>query len=186
MSHKKDKRFVQSELTIVKASVKILLNNPSAGMSEIATAANVGRATMYRHFKTREVLFRKIAKTCMEEIQIASQPTESLNGRVAIEALIDILVPLADKYHFLANLWSLVEQDEELSQIDGQQIKELLVLIKQAKTNGEIGRQLPNEWLAAFFDSILYTAWSMVQTGEITSKNASKHAKQSFFNGCKK
>ena len=101
MSHKKDRRIVQSEQAIIEAGISALLLNPSAGMSEIAQFAGVGRATLYRHFESREALIRKLAIVCAEETDIALEPYAHLTGRAAIEAVIDVLVPMADRFRFL-------------------------------------------------------------------------------------
>ena len=67
-------------------------------MSEIALAAGVGRATLYRHFETKEALTRALAKQCLQETDEILEPARSLKGRPALEAIIDCIVPLADRF----------------------------------------------------------------------------------------
>lgn len=134
---------------------------------------------MYRHFETREALIGHLAAICMDETEAALKSTDHLTGRAAIEAIFEVLMPLADRYHFLINLWHLAEHDKKVTQID-----DLHVLIDLAKENGEINRQLPTRWVAAFFEIMLTTAWRLVQAGEVSSKDATKYAKLSFFSGC--
>ena len=45
----------------MRAGIETLLADRSAGMSEIARNAGIGRATLYRHFETREALVKKLA-----------------------------------------------------------------------------------------------------------------------------
>lgn len=185
MSHtKKDKRLLQSEKAIIEASILTLLSNPSAGMSEIATAAEVGRATLYRHFESREVLIEKLILICVEELETASEPIQHLTGRAAIEAYIEVKMPLADRFHFLATLWTIVEDREAIQQIDKQLISEMASLVDEAKEAGEIKPDLPTKWIVSFYDSILMAAWWLIASGDLKIDEAVAYTKQSFFSGC--
>ena len=181
---KKDKRQIQSEKAIIEASIQTLLDNPSAGMSEIAAAAGVGRATLYRHFDSREVLIEKLVLICVEELETASEPIQHLTGRAAIEAYIEVKMPLADRFHFLTMLWTSVEDREAIQQIDKQLISEMGALVDQAKAAGEIKPDLPTKWIVAFYDSILMAAWWLIASGDLTIDEAVVYTKQSFFSGC--
>ena len=184
MSHKKDKRVVQSEKAIVEAGISTLLLNPSAGMSEIARSAGVGRATLYRHFESREELIRYLAKLCHEEIDIALEPYEHLRGRAAIETIIDVVVPMADRFRFLVNLWSFVEEDEEIKSVESQVVEEMTALFDHAKELGDVNPELPTTWIVTFFDAALMASWMLVDTGQASSCEAAKLVKHSFFQGC--
>lgn len=184
MSHKMDKRLQKSLASITQAGIDTLLENSTAGLAEIAKEAGIGRATMYRHFKTREALISHIAMQCMEELDNALIPTQHLIGRNAIEATFDVLASLADRYHFLIQLWHLVEPSEEFEALDLQQTKDLHGLINQAKDLGEIDKELPTEWIAALFDATLNATWTLAKTKTQSPIELAKYAKMSFFNGC--
>ncbi|MEH6631236.1 MAG: TetR/AcrR family transcriptional regulator [Halopseudomonas aestusnigri] len=186
MSQKKDKRKVQSEKAIIEAGIKVLISNSSASLTDIAAAAGIGRATMYRHFDTREALIRTIARICLEDVEAALEPIADLRGKMAFEDIFNILVPLGDRYHFLTQLWRLVEQDEEWADINTQQIDDLKMLIDDAKTIGDIKTELPTVWVSTFFESTLYAAWELVQSEGIPASDAAKFAQHSFFKGCEK
>ncbi len=184
MSQKKDQRLIQSEKAIIEAGIKTLLVNPSAGMSEIAQTAGVGRATLYRHFKSREALIQRIAMVCFEETDVALKPFEHLEGRVAIEAVIDALMPLGDRFRFLINLWSYAAQDEEVARIDAESVQEMAWLVDQAKSRGEIAADLPTSWIVEFFDGTLTAGWMLAERGDVTTLEAAEYVKRSFFRGC--
>ena len=184
MSHKKDRRLIQSEEAIIKAGIETLLVNPSAGMTEIADAAGIGRATLYRHFETRELLIRALALRCYEEVDQALEPYSHLEGKAVIEKIIDILMPIADRFRFLGSLWAYVDQDEEVRRVERQTQKEMCVLFDHAKQIGEIDPSLPTSWLLLFFDSTLMAGWEMVEANDATPENAAKYVKRSFFSGC--
>lgn len=181
---KKDKRLIQSEKAIIEASIRTLLGNPSAAMSDIAAAAGVGRATLYRHFESREVLIEKLILVCVQELETASEPIQHLTGRAAIEAYIELKMPLADRFHFLTTLWDESADREAVKQVDNQLISELATLIEQAKEEGEINPNLPTMWVVSFYDSTLAAAWWLIASGDITIDEAVAYTKQSFFHGC--
>lgn len=183
---KKDKRFTQSEKAIIEASIQILLLNPSAGMTDIAEAAGVGRRTLYRHFESREVLIEKLITICVEELTTASASLQNLYGRAAIEAYTEVTMPLADRFHFLTTLWPTLADSKAVEQIDNQLDEKMATLIEQAKIAGEINPSLPTLWITSLYDATLMAAWWLIASGDLTIDDAVTYVKQSFFSGCGK
>jgi len=181
---KKDKRFIQSEQAIIEASIQTLLRNPTASMSDIATAARVGRATLYRHFESREALIEKLILVSVNEIRTASAPIQHLKGRTAIETYIELKMPLADRFHFLTSLWNDSVDGDAVKQVERQLISELATLVNQAKEEGDINLALPTTWIVSFYESTIMSAWWLIASGDITIDEAIRYTKQSFFNGC--
>jgi len=184
MSQKTDHRIIRTEKTIIEAGIEALLNNPSASMSEIAELAGIGRATLYRHFRSREDLIGKLARICLEEIDAAVKPYEHLAGRALIEAIIVVTVPMANRFRFLISLWSFVRDDKEIKNINARMNDEMGFVFDQAKQLGEIRLDLPTPWIVALFNATLGAAWASIEEGKLTSDDAVRHAKQSFFQGC--
>ena len=184
MSAKRDQRLVQSENAIIESGIKTLLVNPEAGMAAIAASSGVGRTTLYRHFESKNALLQAIALKCLSEIDEALKPVEEMTGRRAVEATFELLLPLADRYRFLSNLWSLVEGDRRLASKLEQYTQETEWLINQAMSDGVIDQDLPLAWVRHFFDMTLYAAWAMVETGEAKPNEAAGYAVRSFFSGC--
>jgi len=186
MPRKKDQRLIRSEKAIIEAGIDTLLINSSAGMSEIAEAAGIGRATLYRHFESREALIQALVMKCYEEIETALASHRDLKGKEALDKIIDILMPIANRFKFLVNLWTIVEDNKEVKRVEEQMYEELFIVFDQAKKAKEVDPGLPNEWLVAFFDSILTAGWVLVEEGDVSSEDAAKYMKQSFFLGCGK
>ena len=61
---------------ILDAAAWLLGEDPAAGMGRIADAADVGRATLYRHFPTREALFDALRARGYEQVARKGQNGE--------------------------------------------------------------------------------------------------------------
>ncbi len=186
MSQKKDKRIVQTGEAIIEAGTRTLLSNRSAGMSEIAEAAGIGRATLYRHFKTREALIKKLALSCYEEFDAAYAPHIHLEGKAAIQKVLEVAMSMAQRFNFLIRRWSLVEEDEDLQRVDAEAQYEMTYLFEQARKSGDIDGSFPDEWLVAFFDSVLDAGCVLVESGDASAEQVANYAIESFFSGCGK
>ena len=183
---KRDQRLIQSENAIIEAGIKTFLTNPTAGMSDIATASGVGRTTLYRHFESKESLLLAIALHCFEEIDEALKPLFDMSGREAIEATFALLIPIADRYRFLNSMWPEASDDPRVTKKLKQSFSDMEWLMDQAKKAGEIDKALPSVWLTTFFEMTLYAAWSLLESGDINADEAAQFATRSFFLGCAK
>ena len=77
-----------------------LLAEHDASMSEIATAAGVGRATLYRYYPTREALLAALAAQALDEIaeRVADAGIEHATVAEGIERLARVLLTVGDRY----------------------------------------------------------------------------------------
>src|SRR4051812_39267931 len=71
---------------IVAVAARLLGEDPSAGMADVAAAADVSRATVYRHFPTREALIAAIQEQAFAASEQALEACRLDEGS-AVEAL---------------------------------------------------------------------------------------------------
>ncbi|MEM7281891.1 MAG: TetR/AcrR family transcriptional regulator [Pseudomonadota bacterium] len=180
--NKSDARYLKSRKAIVETSIQLLLSNPDAGMSEIALAAGVGRATLYRHFETREELIKALTVLCLEETDEALVPIkdQGLTGVDAIIESIKVIVPMAERFRFLMNLNSVRTDDEKINRAYQRQLDELHRYVRQGKKSGEISKSLPTDWIVASYDALLNAAWTLIQYGNLSSDQATQVFVRSF------
>ena len=171
-----DVRYQRSRTAIVEASIQLLLSNPDASMSEIALAAGVGRATLYRHFETRDDLIKALTLLCLEETDEVLLPLkeQGLTGLQAILESIKVIVPMAERFRFLMSLASIGATDETVNRAYQRQLNELTGYVEQAKAAGDISESLPVDWVVATYDALLNAAWTLVQWERATPEEATR------------
>ena len=172
--NKVDARYQKSRAAIVEASIQLLLSNPDASMSEIALAAGVGRATLYRHFETRDELIKALTLLCLEETDEVLKPVKdnNLKGLEAIVESIKVIVPMAERFRFLMSLTSIGEADPTINRAYRRQLNELIGYVEDGKKAGEIAQSIPTDWVVASYDALLNAAWTLVQYNKLETDQA--------------
>ena len=108
-----DPRAHRSRTLLMEAGIEVLSQNIDASLSDIAATAGVGRATLYRHFETREELILALGKESLDQTdQACAHIIENgIAGREAIEAIFCAVLPLGNRFHFLLLMWQQLSGD---------------------------------------------------------------------------
>ena len=88
---------------VLDHAARLLSRDPAAGMAEIAAESRIGRATLYRHFPTREVLIDAILARALDDVENALAASRLGEGPAseALTRLIAALFEMSDRYRFL-------------------------------------------------------------------------------------
>lgn len=161
---------------LIEAGFSVLSRNAGASLSEIAEAAGVGRATLHRHFATRDDLLRSLALTAITEMDAAAEDAtqDAASYSDALKATLEALIPLSTRHGFLAN--EPVGDDPELLREYARQQAELRELVDAAKSEGLFDSHVSSEWIIKTYEYLLYAAWESVNEGETTPAQAANLA----------
>ncbi len=177
--HKIRPRTLQA---ILEAAIRLLNANSGTTMTDIAKAAGVGRATLHRHFQTKDDLIQTLSARCMEEMNAAVRATDSTDKPAVdrLHAMLKSTIPLGDRYAFLA-----IErmEDEQLQAAYQEQLCWTTALIEQLKTEQAIAKDVPTSWAVAQVDQIIWTAWTAVWTSELAIDDAAELALRTLLKG---
>lgn len=173
--------------SLIEAAIRVLAAKSTATLADIAQAAGVKRVTLHRLLGTRDDLLKEIAIRSLAEMDEACRKATE-NAKSAIEALrasVEALVPVGDRCHFL---WTQTEVWEEPGVADevARQHQELAELIEGAKAEGSIQADIPNAWVIAAMESVVFAALTTARAGDIAVNDAGKLAVRTLFAGLEK
>ena len=133
---------------IVEVAARLLAENPGAGMADVAAGAGVGRATLYRHFPTREALVEAIREQAVEDAEHALAACR-LDEGTATEALGRLCAAWLD----VAERYAVAEpKPAPRSHVLSEP---LIALLERGQAAGEFTRELPPQWMARVFGTVL-------------------------------
>ena len=180
-----DARAMRSRAALIESGMRLLVQNQDAKLSDIAETAGVGRATLYRQFKTREQLIGAITEMCIRRFDNATEAIEAKANTYleAIKCLFEAAVPLQKELSFLMKLDVLVSDSKELIAFNRQYRSELQALLKNCQAEKSIDPGLPLEWLVSFIDGLWYALWQSTSEGAISQQQAAILAFESFCFG---
>lgn len=167
--------------SLLDAATSLLAENPRATFLEIAAAAGVGRASLYRHFPSREALIRELSLEAIQATDeaVAHVMSEATSAGHALRLTAEAMVPLGDRYHFLSRIPEL--DDDSVNAALRRQNNELKLLIQAAQQEGTVDPEMPLTWAVAVFNALTYVAWNSLAEGELDKDSARDHLSRSLL-----
>jgi TetR/AcrR family transcriptional regulator, mexCD-oprJ operon repressor len=91
---------LRTPAAILETAAHLLADRPEASMGELAAAAGVGRATLYRHFPTREALLAALASEAHQELvaRITDAGLDRAPVPEALQRLLRVFLTVGDRY----------------------------------------------------------------------------------------
>jgi AcrR family transcriptional regulator len=155
--------------SVLDHACRLLAENPAIGMSEIASAAGIGRATLYRHFPTREELIAAIGARAADEMEqaIAASRLDQGTTEEALHRLILALLEAGDRYRFLLMQGIKGPTEEELRARADHLRAPVFALIERGQAAGEISPSLPPAWIVSLLGAVIITAVQEIAAGRL-------------------
>jgi TetR/AcrR family transcriptional repressor of mexCD-oprJ operon len=152
---------------ILEAAVQVRGAQPDAGVAEVAAAAGVGRATVYRHFLSREELLEALREHARAEARQRFEAAGVDEGDPieALERIVGAMLALGDRYRVI------FPPDQQSSRRSEVLLAPLTRLIARAQADGAIDPAVPPSWVIASLRSLLRGA-----VGEIEARRLPRDA----------
>ncbi len=168
---------------ILEAAFQLFNRQPRASLADVAKHAGVGRATLHRHFKSRELLMIALGQTAIAELNHAIDEAvkDARNHGEVLQRSLNAIIPLAARQWFLAH--EPVEHDQTIVRAYAAERKELHKIIDGAKVEGVFDKSIPTPWIAEAYDNLVYSAWASMRDGHTTASQASDLAWQTLTRG---
>jgi AcrR family transcriptional regulator len=165
---------------IIEAATALLAVDPRASMAEIAEASGLVRATLYRHFPTREDLIRAMYAAALDDALQAILSVDPERGKAtdALARVVDALLVVGDRYRILSEerrgYPELREQEESVG-------APLIALVERGRAGGEIRDDLPLRWQVAALGSLINEALRAVGREDIDRAEAGSLVTRTFL-----
>jgi AcrR family transcriptional regulator len=159
---------------ILHCATRVLADNRGAGMAEIAAAAELARATLYRHFPTRDDLLAAIRAQAYDDAGAAIEACHLDEGPAsdALRRLVEALVAVGDRYRFLQNEAEGEPAGAPRTKREDRLRQPVLAMIKRGQRDGEFATDLTPSWVGRTLAALIPMALRAIEEGEISSKDA--------------
>jgi TetR/AcrR family transcriptional regulator, mexCD-oprJ operon repressor len=131
---------------ILEAAAKLLAaDGEQASMLDIAAAAGVGRATVYRYFPSRQALLDELAGVAVERARdgLSAAGLDTVPAPEGVSRAVRALVAVGEYFVVLER--ERVRPDP--SELEAQVGAPLLSMIERGQAAGEIRSDVPASWL---------------------------------------
>lgn len=168
---------------ILDAATAVLSEDPAAGMSEVAERAGVGRATLYRHFPSRDELFEAIRARARREAVDAVEacPVDEGSAVECIERIVCVIIEQGDRYRFLHR------EPKSPNSIDIETRERcaavLRAAIERGQRRGELSRAMPAAWGALALRALMLAAIEEMSNGRMTQRDAEQLVSRMAIHG---
>ena len=131
---------------ILEAAARVLaVGGEQASMNDVAAAAGVARATLYRYFPSRQALLDELARVAADQAgaRLASARVDELAAEEGVRRAVRALIEAGDPFTVVAR--ERVRPDPE--QFEQRVLEPLRRLFERAQAAGEIREDIPKTWL---------------------------------------
>lgn len=171
---------------IIRQAIACIAQNPNASLEDIAEAAGVGRATIYRYFNSRTDLIRKLKITAGTRLTGMVDPILK-TGLTALEklaAVVEKCIPMGADLHVVTYLNRVCKEDDpRVMDIYETHLDQMRRMENELKDQEAIPRDIPPAWVMASLESLVFAAWEKIESGDIAPNAAPELVMGSFLSG---
>jgi AcrR family transcriptional regulator len=174
----------RTRAVILEAAARVLGRRPDAAMADIADEAGVGRATLYRHFPTRESLLQGAEEAGIAELTegIEAANLGELTVERAIARLTSVFMRTGAKYAAF-----ITQDDDHQDSVDKQRvIQPVRDVIDRGVREGVLRADPPTDVLFEMFSALLERSLWLTVAGTTTPEAATDAVVDLFLDGARK
>ena len=161
---------------VAAAAARLLAARPAASMAEVAAAAGISRATLFRRFPSRAALVEELGRRAVRAYTSAVEAARPEGGGAAqaLRRLLGELARLAPGYGLLAlqPLDELVEAD--LLELAAAADERVIRLVHRGQEAGEFRVDVPAEWVLSSVTWLVVAAADGVRLGRLAPRDVER------------
>lgn len=165
--------------------VNALADQPRASMEQLASMVGLSRATLCRHFSSRDVMMHAMSKAGISSAEEALTRARLNEGTAehALKRLIEELLPIAELYAYVDQQ---MHRDENL-EAQAQPLRaSLIATFQQWQESAELRIDLPAAWLVESMSALLRSAATMIRSGRLARRDAAQSVFDVLWHGMSK
>ena len=157
---------------LVAVAADVLTVDPTASLADVATAAGIGRTTLYKRYPKREDLLLAVGhysvRVLAESIELAELPVHGTveHTTAALRTLVSVLIPRGSQINFLLRHPS-IDADEELAAAVAALDEPVTAFVRHAQAVGVLNPALAPWWVISMLYSVIYSAWDAINSGHL-------------------
>lgn len=178
---------LRTPAAILETAARLLADRGDASMNDIAAAAGVGRATLYRHFPAREALLEALAAEARQ--QFADRITDASLDRVpvpeALQRLLRAIFTVGDRYLVLARGRTLLlgQFGEDFERRAAGPVR---ALFQRGIDDGTLRDDLAADQLAQLFGGLVLAAYAAELPRDAGVEHAAAVIASVFLDGARR
>jgi AcrR family transcriptional regulator len=168
---------------LIDAAARVFTERgPAAGMAEVAAAAGVGRATLYRYFPSRDALLQGLVEAAAAEVErrVADADAASVDVREGLARICRGYMAAGARFAFLARLDDEPHKDPDL---DRRLREPVRALLERGVAEGELRGDLGVDTLFAMFTALVSQALRQLAGGGLGPERAAAAVVSLFLDG---
>jgi AcrR family transcriptional regulator len=158
---------------ILDAAIQCLAHDPDASVSDIATAAGVGRVTLYGHFESRGALVAQVVERAIREGDAALEAVD-LTGdpRAALGRLLEASWHVTHRYGGLVMAAQAALPESDFREAHDKPVQRVQRLLRRGRREGSFRTDMPIDWQVMTIQGVIHAASGAVHRGEVAAERA--------------
>ncbi|GAA2892229.1 TetR/AcrR family transcriptional regulator [Streptosporangium fragile] len=176
---------------IIAAAIHHLNQDPAASMAQLAEATGVSRATLHRHFASREELLLALGHRALDRwartqgmagVEEAAASRDPSRIAAALREMLIGLIDEAEEYNFALTDVVMIKVPELRERSDALEAKEI-ALYRAAQHAGVLRADLPVRWISNMVCGLLLAVRESLRRGDVARRDLPQVLHETFFHG---
>ena len=176
----------RTEAAIIDSAAALLARRGDAvSMDDIATAAGIGRATLYRYFPNREALLHAMAEASVEELarRIEEAPLEAVPFDEGVARLARAVIATGSK--FIALNADTVTYSATFPDFQAKVTNPMRALFRRAGSAGSLRQDIPLDLHLELFSGLIRGALDAMVSGRRGLEETAAAVSSVFLHGAR-
>jgi AcrR family transcriptional regulator len=178
---------LRTPAAILDTAAHLLVDRRDASMNDIAAAAGVGRATLYRYFPTREALVQALADEALAEFaaRLADAGLDRVPFPEALQRLTRAVLAVGDRYVVLLDEATALRERDTGYEAHQQIAAPIQALFQRGQDDGTLRDDLEAAVLVQLFGGLVVAAISASLPRRLGVEQAAALTGSMFLDGAR-